>query len=89
MLADMAARTEAARHLTHYAAWLADNKINNTRDSSFAKYLATDAAMLNSIDCIHILGGYGYINEFPAEKLMRDAKLLQIIEIDSDLHQCI
>ncbi|NHJ14058.1 MAG: acyl-CoA dehydrogenase [Candidatus Thorarchaeota archaeon] len=80
MLADMGARTAAARHLTRYAAWMADEGLRNSKDSAFAKFYAADAAMQNAIDCIQIMGGYGYIEEYPAEKLMRDAKLLQIYE---------
>ena len=79
-LSDMGCRTEAARWLTRYAAWLADNDIRNSKESAFAKYFASDAAMQNAIDCVQIMGGYGYMVEYPAEKLMRDAKLLQIYE---------
>jgi acyl-CoA dehydrogenase len=80
MLADMEARTEAARHLTHYAAWLADQGVRNSKESAVAKFFASDAAMQNAVDAVQIMGGYGYLSEYPAEKLMRDAKLLQIYE---------
>ncbi|MBU7000912.1 MAG: acyl-CoA dehydrogenase family protein [Theionarchaea archaeon] len=80
MLSDMDCRTEAARWLTRYAAWLADNGIRNSKESAFAKYFASDAAMQNAVECVQIMGGYGYLEEYPAEKLMRDAKLLQIYE---------
>ena len=80
MLADMECRTEAARWLTRYAAWLADNNIRNSKESACAKYFASDVAMQNAVDCVQIMGGYGYMQEYPAEKLMRDAKLLQIYE---------
>jgi acyl-CoA dehydrogenase len=80
MIADMECRTEAARWLTRHAAWLADQNIRNSKESACAKYFASDAAMQNSIDCVQIMGGYGYMEEYPAEKLMRDAKLLQIYE---------
>jgi acyl-CoA dehydrogenase len=79
-LSDMDCRTEAARLLTRYAAWLADNGIRNSKESAFAKYFASDAAMQNAVECVQIMGGYGYLEEYPAEKLMRDAKLLQIYE---------
>jgi acyl-CoA dehydrogenase len=79
-LADMAAKTSAARWQTRYAAWMADQDLPNSKDSSFAKFFASDTAMQNAIDCIQIMGGYGYVQEYPAEKLMRDAKLLQIYE---------
>ncbi|MHA1963776.1 MAG: acyl-CoA dehydrogenase family protein [Candidatus Thorarchaeota archaeon] len=80
MLADMGARTAASRQLTRYAAWMADQGMRNSKDSAYAKFFAADAAMQNAIDAVQIMGGYGYINEYPAEKLMRDAKLLQIYE---------
>ncbi|MBU7043438.1 MAG: acyl-CoA dehydrogenase family protein [Theionarchaea archaeon] len=79
-LSDMGCRTEAARLLTRYAAWLADNSMRNSKESAFAKYFASDSAMQNAVDCVQIMGGYGYLSEYPAEKLMRDAKLLQIYE---------
>lgn len=80
MLADMGARAAAARHLTRYAAWMADQGLRNSKDSAFAKFFASDAAMQNAIDAVQIMGGYGYLSEYPVEKLMRDAKLLQIYE---------
>ncbi|MBU7028352.1 MAG: hypothetical protein HXS48_15575 [Theionarchaea archaeon] len=80
MLTDMGCRTGAARWLTRYAAWLADNNIRNSKESACAKYFASDAAMQNTVDCVQTMGGYGYMQEYPAKKLMRDAKLLQIYE---------
>ncbi|MGY5853772.1 MAG: acyl-CoA dehydrogenase family protein [Candidatus Thorarchaeota archaeon] len=80
MLADMGARAASARLLTRYAAWLTDNNMPVSKDSAFAKFMASDAAMQNAVDAIQIMGGYGYLSEYPVEKLMRDAKLLQIYE---------
>ncbi|MGY5876905.1 MAG: acyl-CoA dehydrogenase family protein [Candidatus Thorarchaeota archaeon] len=80
LLADMGARTASARLLTRYAAWLTDNNMPVSKDSAFAKFVASDAAMQNAVDAIQIMGGYGYLSEYPVEKLMRDAKLLQIYE---------
>jgi alkylation response protein AidB-like acyl-CoA dehydrogenase len=80
LLADMEARTMAARWATRYAAWLADKGLPNSKESSLAKVLATDAAMQNATDCVQIMGGYGYLREYPAEQMMRGAKLLQIYE---------
>ena len=80
MLADMGARASASRWLTRYAAWMADQGMRVSKDSAFAKFFASDAAMQNAIDAIQIMGGYGYVSEYPVEKLMRDAKLLQIYE---------
>ncbi|MCF2136805.1 MAG: acyl-CoA dehydrogenase family protein [Candidatus Thorarchaeota archaeon] len=80
MLADMGARASAARLLTRYAAWLADRGMPVSKDSAFAKAFASDAAMQNATDAVQIMGGYGYLEEYPVEKLMRDAKLTQIYE---------
>jgi alkylation response protein AidB-like acyl-CoA dehydrogenase len=79
-LSDMGARVAASRLMTRYAAWLADRDLPVSKDSAFSKYFSSDAAMQNAIDAIQIFGGYGYIQEYPVEKLMRDAKLLQIYE---------
>jgi alkylation response protein AidB-like acyl-CoA dehydrogenase len=80
MIADMEARTMAARLATRYSAWLVDQGLRNTKESSCAKFFATDAAMQNTLDCIQIMGGYGYAKEYPAEQMMRSAKLTQIYE---------
>ncbi|MFW9921278.1 MAG: acyl-CoA dehydrogenase family protein [Candidatus Thorarchaeota archaeon] len=88
-LADMGARTAAARLLTRRAAWMADLDIPNSKDSSYAKFFASDAAMQNAIEAIQIMGGYGYIKEYPAEKLMRDAKLLQIYEGTNEVQRLV
>ncbi len=80
LIADMEARTMAARWATRYSAWLVDQGLRNTKESSCAKFFATDAAMQNTLDCIQIMGGYGYAKEYPAEQMMRSAKLTQIYE---------
>jgi acyl-CoA dehydrogenase len=79
-LADMACRATASRHLTRHAAWLADRHLPNTAESAYAKWFASDSAMTNAVECAQIMGGYGYMEEYPAAKLIRDAKLLQIYE---------
>ncbi|MFW9913379.1 MAG: acyl-CoA dehydrogenase family protein [Candidatus Thorarchaeota archaeon] len=89
MLADMGARTAASRYLTRYAAWLADYGHDNSKDSAFAKFFASDSAMQNAIDAVQIMGGYGYVSEYPAEKLMRDAKLLQIYEGTNEIQRLV
>ncbi len=88
-LADMGARAAASRHLTRYAAWLADNDMPVSKDSAFAKFFASDSAMQNAIDAIQIMGGYGYLVEYPVEKLMRDAKLLQIYEGTNEIQRLV
>ncbi len=80
MLADMAMLVEASRLLTWQAAWLADEGLPNSKESAIAKCFAADAAMRVATDAVQIFGGYGYMRDYPVEKLMRDAKLLQIYE---------
>lgn len=80
MLADMGTRVEASRLLTWQAAWLADEGRSNNKESAMAKYFAGDTAMQVTTDAVQIFGGYGYMRDYPVEKLMRDAKLLQIYE---------
>ncbi len=80
MLADMAMQIEAARLLAYYSAWLIDQGQKNTLHSSCAKCFASDVAMRVTIDAVQVFGGYGYIKEYPVEKYMRDAKLLQLYE---------
>lgn len=80
MLADMATRTEAARLLVHKAAALKDADKAYSTIASMAKCAATDAAMSVTSDAVQILGGYGYTREYPVERYMRDAKVMQIVE---------
>jgi acyl-CoA dehydrogenase len=80
MLADMATKVEAARLLTWQAAWMADRGMKATAESSMAKYFASDTAMEVTTSAVQIFGGCGYMKDYPVEKLMRDAKLLQIYE---------
>jgi acyl-CoA dehydrogenase len=80
MLADMEIRVEAARWLVWRAAWLHDQGMRNTKESAIAKCFAGDTAMLVTTDAVQVLGGYGYMKDYPLEKYMRDAKLHQIYE---------
>jgi acyl-CoA dehydrogenase len=80
MLADMAKEVEAARLLTLQSAWMIDQGLRASKNSSFAKCFATDAAMRITTDAVQVFGGNGYTKEYPVEKLMRDAKLMQIYE---------
>jgi acyl-CoA dehydrogenase len=80
MLADMAIRINAARLLCWHAAWLYDNGHRNTMESAISKCFASDSAMEVTTDAIQVLGGYGYMKEYPVEKYFRDAKLHQIWE---------
>ncbi|HSJ52269.1 MAG TPA: acyl-CoA dehydrogenase family protein [Anaerolineae bacterium] len=80
MLADMAIKVEAARLLTWQAAWSVDQGLKATAKSAMAKCFASDTAMQVTTDAVQIFGGVGYMKDHPVEKLMRDAKLLQIYE---------
>ena len=89
LIADMAAEIEAARLLTWQAAWLLDQGQRATLQSSFAKRFASDMAMKVTTDAVQIFGGYGYMKEYPVEKLMRDAKLFQIYEGTSQIQRLV
>ena len=81
MLADMAIQVEAARSLVYAAARHVDaHPKDMSKASSMCKVFATDTAMKVTTDAVQILGGYGYMKEYPVEKMMRDAKILQIYE---------
>ncbi len=80
MLADMAKDMEAARLLVWKAAWLADQGVRNSREAAMAKAFAADMAMRVTTDAVQIYGGMGYTKWHPVEKLMRDAKVIQIYE---------
>ncbi|HAA09868.1 MAG TPA: acyl-CoA dehydrogenase, partial [Syntrophomonas sp.] len=80
MLADMATAVETSRLLYQKAAWLQDNGQPFKMLSNMAKMYAADSAMKVSTDAVQIHGGYGYVREYPVEKYMRDAKIMQIFE---------
>ncbi len=80
MLADMATAIDAARLLTYRAAWLLDHGEPNNKEASMAKLFAADTAMKVTTDAVQILGGVGYTRDYPVEKWMRDAKIMQIYE---------
>jgi acyl-CoA dehydrogenase len=89
MLAEMAIAYEATRLLTHKAAWMVDSGDLSSIVSSYAKAYGADAAMRCTTDAVQIFGGYGYTKEYPVEKLMRDAKLLQIYEGTSQIQRIV
>jgi acyl-CoA dehydrogenase len=89
MIADMATEIEAARLLVWQAAWLLDQGKRATLQSSHAKRFAADIAMKVATDAVQVFGGYGYIKEYPVEKLMRDAKLFQIYEGTSQIQRLV
>ena len=89
LVADMATEIEAARLLTWQAAWLIDQGERATLQSSYAKRFTADTAMKVTTDAVQIFGGYGYMKEYPVEKLMRDAKLFQIYEGTSQIQRLV
>src|SRR5437870_357172 len=89
MIADMATKIEAARLLCWQAAWMIDQGMRATLQSSYAKRFAADICMEVTTDAVQVLGGYGYMKEYPVEKLMRDAKLYQIYEGTSQIQRLV
>src|SRR5436853_343902 len=90
MLADMAMQVHAARLMVHHAARQVDAGIRgNTYEASMAKCWAGDAAMKVATDAVQIFGGYGYTREFPVERYMRDAKIMQIYEGTNQIQRMI
>jgi len=90
MLADMAMQTHAARLMVHHAARQVDAGITgNTYEASMAKCWAGDAAMKVATDAVQVFGGYGYTREFPVERYMRDAKIMQIYEGTNQIQRLI
>lgn len=88
-MAQMAADINAARFLVWNAAWRLDKSLPLGKESAMAKMYGSDVAMKVTSDALDILGGYGYMKDYPMEKLMRDAKLLQIYEGTNDIQRLI
>ncbi|WP_434299266.1 acyl-CoA dehydrogenase family protein [Corallococcus exiguus] len=89
MLAEMAMNTHAARLLTYESAQVLDEGQRNTLQSSYAKCFAADMAMKVATDAVQVFGGYGYMKDYPVEKLMRDAKLIQVYEGTSQVQRLV
>jgi acyl-CoA dehydrogenase len=88
-IAQLAMEINAARLLVYHAAWLADQGKPCSKESAMAKCFGSDVAMKTAIECLQIFGGYGYMKDYPMEKLMRDAKLLQIYEGTNEIQRLI
>ena len=88
-LADIATEIDAARMLVWRAAKLKDDGKNYSRESSMAKLYASSTAMRAATECVQIHGGYGYMQEYGVERLMRDAKITQIYEGTSEIQQLV
>ncbi|UCG23309.1 MAG: acyl-CoA dehydrogenase family protein [Chloroflexota bacterium] len=87
MIADMAIEVEASRLLVWKSAWAIDAGERNTTAAAYAKAFAADTAMKVTTDAVQVFGGYGYMSEYPVEKLMRDAKIYQIYEGTSQIQR--
>jgi alkylation response protein AidB-like acyl-CoA dehydrogenase len=83
----MATEIDAARLMVYRSAWMLDNGLKASKESAMAKVMATDVAMKVTVDAVQLFGGYGYMKEYPVEKMMRDAKLLQIYEGTNEIQK--
>ena len=88
-LADMEIATQTSRAMVYHVMELEDAGIKCSKEAAIAKCYAGDCAMKNAIECVQILGGYGYSREYPAEKLMRDAKIYQIFEGTNEIQRVV
>jgi acyl-CoA dehydrogenase len=88
-IAQMAMEINAARHLVWHAAWMLDEGLACGKESAMAKAFGSDVAMKVTTEALQIFGGYGYMRDYPMEKLMRDAKLLQIYEGTNEIQRLI
>ncbi len=88
-LADMATEIDAARLLVHRAAYLRDSGSRYTKEASMAKLFASDLAVRASREAMQVFGGYGYLREFPVERLYRDAKITEIYEGTSEIQRMV
>jgi len=89
MIANMGAGIEAGRLLCRQAAFLKDRGLRNTRETSLAKWFCTDHAVRSAMDAIQVHGAYGYSNEYPVERYLRNSKAAVIYEGTSQLHTLI
>lgn len=89
MIADMAMQIEAARLLTYRAAWLKDRGLRYTKESAMAKLFASETASRAATKALQIHGGYGYLYDFPAQRLFRDARITEIYEGTSEIQRLV
>ncbi len=89
MMADTESKLNAARLLVYNAAYLMDMKQEVTKAASMAKYYATEAALEIVSNCLQMFGGYGYVKEYPIERMYRDARVLTIFEGTSQVQQMV
>ncbi len=88
-LADMAVGVEASRVLIHRAAWFKDNGVDYTQAAAMAKLFASETCSKAANHAVQVFGGYGYCNDYPAERLFRDAKITELYEGTSEIHRLV
>lgn len=88
-LADMAMKTELARLMVYKAAWLKDQGLPFSKEAAFAKLYASEVCVQNALEAVQIHGGYGYMKEYPVERYLRDAKLMEIGEGTSEIQRLV
>jgi len=88
-IAQMAMEINAARHLVWHAAWLMEQGLPCGKESAMAKCFGSDVAMKVTLDALQLFGGYGYMRDYPMEKLVRDSKLLQIYEGTNEIQRLV
>jgi len=89
MLADMATEVDAARLLTHRAAWTKDQGGRFSLEAAQAKLFSSEVAMRSAVKAVQIFGGYGYMNDYPVERYFRDAKITEIYEGTSEIQRLV
>jgi alkylation response protein AidB-like acyl-CoA dehydrogenase len=89
MLTDIQTEIDAARLLTYHASILQDRGVKFTREAAEAKLYASEMAMRNTVKCVQIFGGYGYVTDYPVERYMRDAKITEIYEGTSEVQRIV
>ena len=85
----MAIKIEASELLVYHAAWLRDKGENFVKEAAMAKSFSSQTAMDAATDCVQIFGGYGYMQEYGVERLMRDAKITQIYEGTTEIQKMV
>ena len=88
-LADMATQVDAAELLTFQAAYRKNNKLSVTKEGAYAKYFSSEVSVKCGNEAVQIMGGYGYTKEYPAEKFLRDSKLMTIGEGTSEIQKLV
>ncbi len=88
-LAEIATDIEAGRHLTYHAAWLQDQGMPFAKQAAMAKYFCSELSMRATLGAIQVMGGVGYTNEYPVERMMRDAKICEIGEGTNEIQRLV